>query len=77
MYAVEFQQQCNHSYTMALAYFVMCCLVQVMPQLLNFLGLDTEDKHAPDWGTIVVYSCAASCNAPSSYTEEYVWVQPS
>eukprot|EP00879_Flechtneria_rotunda_P010047 GHRR01010505.1.p1 GENE.GHRR01010505.1~~GHRR01010505.1.p1 ORF type:complete len:358 (+),score=92.76 GHRR01010505.1:201-1274(+) len=58
---------------------------QVMPQLLSFMELDTEDPQAPDWGTIAVYSCPASCSAPSldgpsghsAYIEEFVWVQPS
>ena len=34
---------------------------QVMPQLLSYLGVDEDDPSAPDWGTIAVYSCAASC----------------
>jgi pre-rRNA-processing protein TSR4 len=54
-----------------------------MPQLLSYLGVDEDDPSAPDWGTIAVYSCAASC-APagegegdgSAYAEEFVWVQP-
>jgi len=58
---------------------------QVMPQLLNFLDLDAEDPTAPDWGTIVVYTCPSSCSAQgeegegwlSAYLEEFVWVQPS
>jgi pre-rRNA-processing protein TSR4 len=58
-----------------------------MPQLLSYLGVDEDDPSAPDWGTIAVYSCAASCApAPgeggqddgdgSAYAEEFVWVQP-
>ena len=34
---------------------------QVMPQLLNHLGVDPSDPKSPDWGTIAVYSCAKSC----------------
>ena len=53
---------------------------QVMPQLLNSLNVDPMDKMSPDWGTIAVYSCAASCSPQPldgcSYVEEYVWVQP-
>ena len=63
---------------------------QVMPQLLNHLGVDVADPKAPDWGTIAVYSCSKSCGgggagdepeAPekessSSYIEEWAWVQP-
>lgn len=63
-------------------------LLQVMPQLLNYLGLDEDDSHALDWGTIAVYSCKASCHiepsapvegssASSAYAEEFVWVQGS
>jgi pre-rRNA-processing protein TSR4 len=33
-----------------------------MPQLLSYLGVDEDDPSAPDWGTIAVYSCAASCD---------------
>jgi pre-rRNA-processing protein TSR4 len=62
---------------------------QVMPQLLNHLGVDVADPKAPDWGTIAVYSCSESCSggaeelpaeaaesSKSSYIEEFVWVQP-
>jgi pre-rRNA-processing protein TSR4 len=62
-----------------------------MPQLLAYLGVDEDDPSAPDWGTIAVYSCAASCDPAtagggasggggggdgSAYAEEFVWVQP-
>lgn len=58
---------------------------QVMPQLLSCMDLDVEDPQAPDWGTLVVYSCPSSCSARpvespeghSAYIEEFVWVQPS
>ncbi|WIA11918.1 hypothetical protein OEZ85_012002 [Tetradesmus obliquus] len=58
---------------------------QVMPQLLSLMELDAEDPHAPDWGTIAVYTCPSSCSPPpvqgagghSAYVEEFVWVQPS
>lgn len=52
---------------------------QIMPQLLNILGIDPSDDNALDWGTISIYSCAASCNTASkgvSYSKEYAWVQP-
>ncbi|CAG9460289.1 unnamed protein product [Pedinophyceae sp. YPF-701] len=53
---------------------------QVMPQLLARLHLDPEDPRGLDFGTVVVYSCAASCPGPAAdgggYREEYVWVQP-
>ena len=31
---------------------------QVMPQLLNFLGQDSQDPHALDFGSICVFRCA-------------------
>ena len=59
------------------------CAVQVMPQLLSELGVDDMDSAAPDWSTIAVYSCSASCTLPdiakhdgSAYMEELVWLQP-
>lgn len=53
--------------------------LQVMPQLINHLGVDATDPAAPDWGMIAVYSCSRSCElraeAGSAYAEEFVWVQ--
>ncbi|KAK9837820.1 hypothetical protein WJX74_005778 [Apatococcus lobatus] len=56
---------------------------QVMPQLLSELDIDDMDSAAPDWSTIAIYSCSASCTVPdisehdgSAYLEEFVWVQP-
>ncbi len=58
----------------------LCVLraVQVMPQLLNHLNQDELSQQALDWGTLVVYSCPASCVAPAGvgYVEEFVWAQP-
>lgn len=51
--------------------------LQVMPQLINYLGVDASSNTAPDWGTIAVYSCPASCQTPAAYAEEFVWVQAS
>jgi pre-rRNA-processing protein TSR4 len=53
-------------------------LVQVLPQLIHYLGVDAEDPSSPDWGTLAVYTCSASCSAASDaepYVEEFVWVQ--
>ena len=49
-----------------------------MPQLLNELGIDASDEAAPDWGTIAVYTCSASCTPPpgSAYAQEFAFVQP-
>lgn len=56
-------------------------------QLIVHLGVPADDPSAPDWGTIAVYSCAASCASgvtagttsadESAYMEEFVWVQES
>ena len=46
---------------------------QVMPQLLNILGVDPADDDALDFGTIAVYSCSASCGG-DGYKHEFVWV---
>lgn len=53
-----------------------CLSEQVMPQLLSSLGIDDEQETALDWGTIALYSCAASCSTQQAYVEEFVWVQP-
>lgn len=58
---------------------------QVLPQLLHYLGVDDEATGSLDFGSVAVYSCAASCaTAPeggasagdAAYAEEFVWVQP-
>ncbi len=48
-----------------------------MPQLLNELDTDASDAAAPDWGTIAVYTCSASCTPPgTAYAQEFAFVQP-
>jgi len=52
-----------------------------MPQILNFLDLAEDDAAALDFGTVAVYSCAASCalepnKQGCAYAEEYAFVQP-
>ena len=49
---------------------------QVLPQALHFMGIDPSHAEAPNWATIVVFSCERSCSGPPGYVEEYVWVQP-
>lgn len=37
--------------------------LQVMPQVLFYLDLDSREETAMDWSSIVVYSCERSCEA--------------
>jgi hypothetical protein len=30
-------------------------------QALHYMDIDSQDAESPDWGTIAVYTCAASC----------------
>ena len=45
-----------------------------MPQLLHFLAVDPDQPHAPEFGSIAVFSCSRSC-AVHGYVEEAVFVQ--
>ncbi len=47
---------------------------QILPQVLNILGLDPADDDALDFGTIAVYSCSKSCSG-QGYRREFAWVQ--
>ena len=59
----------------------------MLPQMIVHLGAPADDPSAPDWGTLAVYCCSASCDSgavgpagaaaadDSSYLEEFVWVQ--
>lgn len=48
--------------------------LQIMPQLLYYFGVK-NDPDSLDWGTIVIYTCLASCESSISYMEEFAWVQ--
>ncbi|KAI9104797.1 programmed cell death protein 2 [Phlyctochytrium arcticum] len=49
---------------------------QIMPQLLNVLQIDHFTPNALDWGTLMVFSCGASCQPEGvNYMEEIVWRQ--
>lgn len=48
---------------------------QVMPQLLNYLGVDEKVGNSLDWGTLCVYSCSKSCATGNNYTTEFIWKQ--
>ncbi|KAI8325600.1 hypothetical protein GQ54DRAFT_326946 [Martensiomyces pterosporus] len=51
---------------------------QIMPQMLNFLSIDSVDPTSVDWGTLLVYSCPNSCSSTdetgrtSAYAQEAV-----
>uniref|UniRef100_A0A2L2Y6Z8 Programmed cell death protein 2 n=1 Tax=Parasteatoda tepidariorum TaxID=114398 RepID=A0A2L2Y6Z8_PARTP len=48
---------------------------QVMPQLLNYLSLDSVQESI-DWGTLIIYTCSASCSAGvDTYVKEFLWKQ--
>ncbi|MGH0127977.1 UNVERIFIED_CONTAM: hypothetical protein FKN15_064387 [Acipenser sinensis] len=47
---------------------------QIMPQLLNYLKVDSPDASI-DWGTLVVYTCAESCDQGNKYTAEFILKQ--
>ncbi|GFS25455.1 programmed cell death protein 2 [Elysia marginata] len=47
---------------------------QIMPQLLNFLGLDRLGDSL-DWGTLCIYTCKESCPIGNNYVEEFLWKQ--
>lgn len=47
---------------------------QILPQLLYYFGVK-NDADSLDWATIVIYTCADSCEGSVSYKEEFAWVQ--
>lgn len=52
----------------------MCVYLQVMPQLLNSLRVDSTGASI-DWGTLAVYTCSDSCNHDDQYLPELIWKQ--
>lgn len=48
--------------------------VQILPQLLYYFGVN-NDVNSLDWATIVVFTCADSCEGSPPYKEEFTWVQ--
>lgn len=47
---------------------------QIMPQLLNYLGLEDTLKSI-DWGVLLIFTCAKSCISQKGYISEYIWKQ--
>ncbi|KAF9607484.1 hypothetical protein IFM89_036081 [Coptis chinensis] len=52
----------------------LCYEFQILPQLLFYFAVK-NDQDSLDWATIVVYTCANSCEASICYKEEFAWVQ--
>ena len=51
---------------------------QVMPQLLNLLGLDGGRGAADasvDWGVLAVFTCKKSCGIGDGYAKEFLFRQ--
>ncbi|KAF4526203.1 hypothetical protein B566_EDAN001887 [Ephemera danica] len=44
---------------------------QVLPQMLNSLGLDTVGQSI-DWGTLAVFTCQQSCSEGPAYKQEII-----
>ena len=49
-------------------------MLQVMPQLLTYLDVDSVGDSI-DWGTLCVYTCRDSCDIQNTYSKEFVWKQ--
>lgn len=55
---------------------------QVLPQLLNYLGVDQQSSlvditsRTCEWGTLAVYTCAKSCPLETKCAQEYLHYQP-
>lgn len=47
---------------------------QILPQLLYYFGVK-NDVDSLDWATVVIYTCANSCEGSVPYKEEFAWVQ--
>ena len=46
---------------------------QVMPPCITYLGVDAADEEEPNFGTIAVYTCAASCSPlPKLHADGFV-----
>jgi len=49
--------------------------MQIMPQMLNYLGLDSKDGECVDWGTLLIYTCSKNCEEGKPYHAEFIWKQ--
>ncbi|KAJ3268440.1 Programmed cell death protein 2 [Terramyces sp. JEL0728] len=49
---------------------------QLTPQLLSHLELNNKDPNSIDWGTVLIYTCKADCDAANGeYANEYAFMQ--
>nr|CAG4641500.1 EOG090X0266 [Eurycercus lamellatus] len=48
---------------------------QIMPQMLNYLQLDSVSEQGVDWGTLLIYICENNCDEGHPYKDEYLWKQ--
>lgn len=47
---------------------------QILPTLLSYLEVDSLEKSL-DWGSLMVYTCAKSCDDGPAYKKEFIWKQ--
>ncbi|KZS12926.1 Zinc finger protein RP-8 [Daphnia magna] len=48
---------------------------QIMPQMLNYLQLDSISQGGVDWGTLLIYVCKNNCDSGPTYKNEFLWKQ--
>ena len=46
-----------------------------MPQLLNYLKVDSLHEPSIDWGTLAIFTCKKGCNDGDPYHKEFVLKQ--
>ncbi|KAJ2706356.1 hypothetical protein FB645_001628 [Coemansia sp. IMI 203386] len=53
--------------------------MQIMPQMLNHLSIDSVDPTSIDWGTLLIYTCPKSCGGDgddaATYAREVIYRQ--
>ncbi|KAI9496356.1 programmed cell death protein 2 [Zychaea mexicana] len=49
---------------------------QILPTLLNYLGISHTADDSLDWGSLYVYTCKHNCSiSPEVFVPEYIWKQ--
>lgn len=46
-----------------------------MPQMLNYLQLDSISEEGVDWGTLLIYACNNNCDSGPTYKNEFLCKQ--